>query len=874
MGDTSARSCTRSVSPLLVRLCIISLRAVTHFICLLRRVPAPTPPQVFHFGDWGTAFVNMTSNPPGSVIQQLIADNYTNPPFITAYPTLANVSYRTPIPIWNTHTNNRYCSPATHSFYTWNDGTDIAARLNGPWESVSRNNTELSPAECVMTHKLPASCLWQAPPRSAYSGLGQNSTAVAIILSGATALPAWDAALQTAYAPSAIAFTSLPPTRASVAVPDLLWQFLGLGPASTSGNASFAHSLLTAACSRNFTTLRFAASPFWPSDWQTSYFSNPAAFWDTFSALVDHAKAAGCRLLPSLLWNPWALPDLYGEALGKAADLSTPSPSRDAQLRFVADAVARFAWEPAIVAWEVGDAHNALLDVPLAGSAVGCGPAGTGTPAMRTAADLLTSAAYGDWQRAVVDTIRAADPLRRPVSSGHTLPNKRSRALREAAANSSSAPAAAACAFDPLALPLDSVEDAYASLALQAAATDWLSVQLFAPDVAGRPYVPQLLGGLYNATPIVRVAAEGARRAGKPLIIGAFGDDAGTLQAHRWSLAILAAMQAAGRSAAPWGCLVSWGLPLPAAVRAATSSSVEAAAPCVGGSVAAFAAIASAAVLPRQSASDDAFVAAMQAWNADPAAWVLPSQAPTALPSVAPSVMPSQTVTVSASDVAAASVAASASPAAAPGDAASASPAAVPSGAAASSSAAPSAVAVPSPSSSPRNSTGAAGIDGAGSGTSGGVPGTGSDSAAVAAEAGSGASASEDSTGRIATAIIVPLCVCAALGAAAAIVIQRRRNRRKHPLTRRDTRVAAAKGELSRPASTKMQSNPTMVTVNPLSSAAGPASLGALDANSGSDSRTPNHFAADKLSANASSRGLIPTRAAAPGVKAFDPVGV
>jgi len=805
----------------------------------------------------------MTSNPPGTIIQKLIADNYTNPPFITAYPTLANVSYRTPIPIWNTHTNNRYCSPATHSFYTWNDGTDIAARLNGPWESVSRNNTELPPAECVMTHKLPASCFWQAPPRSAYSGLGQNSTAVATILSGATPLPAWDAALQTAYAPSPQAFTSLPPTRASVAIPDLLWQFLGLGPASTAGNASFAHSLLTAACSRNFTTLRFAASPFWPSDWQTTYFSNPAAFWDTFSTLVDHAKTAGCRLLPSLLWNPWALPDLYGEALGKAADLSAPSSSRDAQLRFVADAVARFAWEPAIVAWEVGDAHNALLDVPLAGSAVGCGPAGTGTPATRTAADLLTSAAYGDWQRAVVDSIRAADPLRRPVSSGHTLPNKRSRALREEASNSSSAPAVAGCAFDPLALPLDSVEDVYASLALQSAATDWLSVQLFAPDVAGRPYVPQLLGGLYNATPIVRVAAEGARRAGKPLLIGAFGDDAGTLQGHRWSLAVLAAMQAAGKSAAPWGCLVSWGLPLPAPVRVATSSSVEAAAPCAGGSVAAGTTIASAAVLPRQSASDDAFIAAVQAWNADPAAWVVPSQAPTASPSVAPSVIPSQTATASASHVAVASVAASASPAA------------VPSGAEASSSAAPSAVAVFTPSSSsPRNSTGASGIEGAGSGAAGGASGAGTDSAGLPTGAGSGASESDDSTGRIATAVVVPLCVCAVLGAAATIVIQRRRNRRKHPLTRRDSRVAAAKGEVSRPASTKMQSNPTMVTVNPLSSAAGLASPGTLNADGAGDSRAPNHFAADKLSASASSRGLVATRAAAPGVKAFDPVGV
>jgi hypothetical protein len=71
-----------------------------------------------------------------------------------------------------------------------------------------------------------------------------------------------------------------------------------------------------------------------------------------------------------------------------------------------------------------------------------------------------------------------------------------------------------------------------------------------------------------------------------------------------------------------------------------------------------------------------------------------------------------------------------------------------------------------------------------------------------------------------------------------------------------------------------MQSNPTKVTVNPLSNAAGRASPGALDADSTGDSRTPNHVAEEKLGASLSSRGLVATRLAAPGGKAFDPVGV
>lgn len=164
----------------------------------------------------------------------------------------------------------------------------------------------------------------------------------------------------------------------------------------------------------------------------------------------------------------------------------------------------------------------------------------------------------------MVDVIRGADPLRRPISSGHAWPRADAASARQAIAanadlpDAGTAPApssssAGTAAPAPAPAPADNApSQVQSSILLQGAYTDIISIQLMGsdlPSVAGLP--PR------NATSLVALAAAAARAAGKQLIVSAFGDS--SLADRSWSGDVIAAMRALGHSQLPLAILGSWG---------------------------------------------------------------------------------------------------------------------------------------------------------------------------------------------------------------------------------------------------------------------------------------------------------------------------
>lgn len=209
----------------------------------------------------------------------------------------------------------------------------------------------------------------------------------------------------------------------SVVAVDLLWSLLNEAP----GNATHVDSMLRDACSRGFTFIRFAGSAFWPTQ-MALYQSNASAYFEVFDMVVSLAKAHGCGLVPSLFWNIFLFPDLVHEPAGALTQPST-SKAYAAMVAYATAAVSRYASEPAIVAWEVANEWNLVMDLNMSGRTDECAP-GMGTPAVRTTADNVSTDGLMLTMTGLAETIRAADPMHRPVTSGHALPRPQAEHLR------------------------------------------------------------------------------------------------------------------------------------------------------------------------------------------------------------------------------------------------------------------------------------------------------------------------------------------------------------------------------------------------------------------------------------------------------------
>lgn len=183
--------------------------------------------------------------------------------------------------------------------------------------------------------------------------------------------------------------------------------------------------------------VRFAAAPYW-ADALQRWRADPQAYW---ASSVDVAVAAAerlrVRLVPNLLWNPFAFADLCGEPLAALYNRSyagaraagAASCTRAAAAEYVAQAVARYAGSAAILFWELSNENNALVDGFMDGSTVACDPA-HGTPARRTDRDNFDTAQMVETFGWLAATIRRADPSRL-VNAGTSMPRSFAQSWRD-----------------------------------------------------------------------------------------------------------------------------------------------------------------------------------------------------------------------------------------------------------------------------------------------------------------------------------------------------------------------------------------------------------------------------------------------------------
>ena len=307
------------------------------------------------------------------------------------------------------------------------------------------------------------------------------------------------------------AATPLPPSpacavvagwpRATVVAVDLLWSYLGQSPLPPAAARAQAAAALRAACSaRGFSVLRLAGSAFWPAEMNATYIQAAPVFWAAWDALVADARAARCRLLPSLHWSDWLWPDLYGEPAGLFFNLGAPSRARTAAIDYTTALVTRYAAEPVIAGWEVGNEWNLNADLDMAGATWNCDPA-MGTPAVRTAADNRTTDQLIALSSAIAAAIRAADSLHRPVSSGHALARPAAEHLRRS----------------PPSWTPDSLAEFERNFADVNAHADLASVHVYAGADDAR-------WNLTSGADILQYVRGAADKAGKCLYVGEFGD--------------------------------------------------------------------------------------------------------------------------------------------------------------------------------------------------------------------------------------------------------------------------------------------------------------------------------------------------------------
>ena len=164
--------------------------------------------------------------------------------------------------------------------------------------------------------------------------------------------------------------------------------------------------------------IRFAACGFWPKD-MTLYRENPEAYFQRLDRVVASAKKHGIGLIPSLFWNHSCVPDLVGEPMDSWA--SPGSQTQAWMRRYVREIVSRYANEPAIWAWELGNEFSLQASLPNAAEHRPPIHPELGTPASRSARDDMTY----DMVRAVFEAfakeVRKHDP-HRLIVSGDSFP--------------------------------------------------------------------------------------------------------------------------------------------------------------------------------------------------------------------------------------------------------------------------------------------------------------------------------------------------------------------------------------------------------------------------------------------------------------------
>ena len=298
----------------------------------------------------------------------------------------------------------------------------------------------------------------------------------------------------------------IPFSLVTVDMVDLVWSSLN----QTNGNRTYARQAMCSACSNGFKLLRFAATPFWPNDVKNALITNPDIYWSAVDGVIEDAKTCGCLLLATLFWNVFAIPDVYNESLGVVitADPDSTSLARAAQDSFIASITTRYGSESTIAVWETVNEFNLYFDLNLTQQQPCISPS-SGTPTARTQADNISTAVALEWQSRVAGLVRKQDPLKRPISSGHSVMRPDAKWLRDNYANPYPPP----ITFD--------TRDEFINLTIYSAlGCDWLSLHLYPGSDCAR-------WGEKNtySTIVVEAAHEAAETANLVFHFGEFGDN-------------------------------------------------------------------------------------------------------------------------------------------------------------------------------------------------------------------------------------------------------------------------------------------------------------------------------------------------------------
>ncbi len=169
---------------------------------------------------------------------------------------------------------------------------------------------------------------------------------------------------------------------------------------------------------RRIPFVRFAACGFWPKD-MTLYRENPAAYFKRLDAVVASAKRHRIGLIPSLFWSDSCVPDLVGESMDQWAN--PESRTQAFMRRYVQEVVVRYANEPAVWAWELGNEYSLGASLPNASDHRPPVHPALGTAASRTPKDDQTYDMVRVVFQAFATEVRKHDP-HRLIVSGDSFP--------------------------------------------------------------------------------------------------------------------------------------------------------------------------------------------------------------------------------------------------------------------------------------------------------------------------------------------------------------------------------------------------------------------------------------------------------------------
>jgi len=234
-------------------------------------------------------------------------------------------------------------------------------------------------------------------------------------------------------------------------------------------------------------------------------------YFHRLDALVGEAERLGIGLIPSFFWQHGAVPDVVGESVDQwgNADSKTYTVMRE----YVRAVVDRYKMSPAMWGWEFGNEFRLYVDLPGPERGFPHVAPKAGTPATRTANDILQRSAVERAQAEFARLVRRID-RQRILVTGDSRPRSCAHHLHTEGAWKRDTPT------QWKAMLLGDNADPY----------DTISIHCYpsADEVYFEPSV--------SLTGLLGVCQDAAKNAGKPLFVGEFGasSELGAEQARQY----------------------------------------------------------------------------------------------------------------------------------------------------------------------------------------------------------------------------------------------------------------------------------------------------------------------------------------------------